>query len=305
MAARACNLPIPTVSGWHWRAASRLKNPIKSSPSISRSPATLVVSMKAKSGFSINLGPQRRRRLSLSAVANPTDEESTISDVSSSTTAEGQLLPAIITRMKGNVGLQIAAGVFLALTMVLIFVREIVARKRKRNQEGSVADLVRRGQLKSHKRTISTPLRYEDPFNNPMVKVNKSKSSVEMCGKVYGLVPLTLTAQQQSSHQRRRSRVYQWKRPTVFLKEGDPLPANVDPDTVRWIPANHPFATTVSDIDEDLARNNVHLQSGVPYRVRAEHEALQKKLEAQQADQRQNLAKEWSSSDNSELEEQE
>lgn len=128
----------------------------------------------------------------------------------------------------------------------------------------------------------STPLKYEDPFNNPMVKVSKSNSTVEMCGKVYRLAPVTLTDELQTVHQKRRSRAYQWKRPTIFLKEGESVPPDVDPDTVRWIPANHPFATTSSDIDEDLAQTNVHQKHGVPFRIKAEHEALQKKLEALQ-----------------------
>ena len=128
----------------------------------------------------------------------------------------------------------------------------------------------------------SSPLKYEDPFNNPLVKVSKSNSTVEMCGKVYRLAPVTLTKDQQAIHQRRRSRAYQWKRPTIFLKEGDPIPPDVDPDTVRWIPTNHPFATTASDIDEDLAQNNVYQKHGVPFRIKAEHEALQRKLEALQ-----------------------
>lgn len=115
-----------------------------------------------------------------------------------------------------------------------------------------------------------------------MVKVGKGNSTVEMCGKVYRLAPVTLTKDQQAIHQRRRSRAYQWKRPKVFLKEGDSIPPDVDPDTVRWIPANHPFATTTSDIDEDLAQNNVYQKHGVPFRIQAEHEALQKKLEALQ-----------------------
>ena len=126
------------------------------------------------------------------------------------------------------------------------------------------------------------PLKYDDPFNNPLVKVGKSNSSVEMCGKVYRLAPVTLTEEQQSIHQKRRSRAYQWKRPTIFLKEGDSIPPDVDPDTVRWIPANHPFATTATDIDEDLAQNNVRQKHGVPFRIKAEHEALQRKLEALQ-----------------------
>lgn len=69
----------------------------------------------------------------------------------------------------------------------------------------------------------------------------------------------------------------------MFLKEGDSIPPDVDPDTIRWIPANHPFATTASDIDEDLAQNNVYQKHGVPFRIQAEHEALQRKLEALQS----------------------
>ncbi|KAL2346153.1 hypothetical protein Fmac_000153 [Flemingia macrophylla] len=158
--------------------------------------------------------------------------------------------------------------------------------KRKKEPPGSVADLVRRGQLRSDRRGISRPLKYEDPFNNPFVKVGKSDSTVEMCGKVYRLAPVTLTQEQQATHQRRRSRAYQWKRPTIFLKEGDSVPPDVDPDTVRWIPANHPFATTATDLDEDLAQNNVYQKHGVPFRIQAEHEALQRKLEALQNGQK-------------------
>ena len=128
----------------------------------------------------------------------------------------------------------------------------------------------------------SRPLKYEDPFNNPFVKVGKSDSTVEMCGKVYRLAPVTLTQEQQATHQKRRLRAYQWKRPTIFLREGDLVPPDVDPDTVRWIPANHPFATTATDLDEDLAQNNVYQKHGVPFRIQAEHEALQKKLKALQ-----------------------
>ncbi len=114
------------------------------------------------------------------------------------------------------------------------------------------------------------------------MKVGKSNSTIEMCGKVYRLAPVTLTEEQQAIHQKRRSRAYQWKRPTVFLKEGESVPPDVDPDSIRWIPANHPFATTASEIDEDMAQNNVHQKHGVPFRIRAEHEALQRKLEALQ-----------------------
>ncbi|XP_022857673.1 protein MULTIPLE CHLOROPLAST DIVISION SITE 1-like [Olea europaea var. sylvestris] len=75
-----------------------------------------------------------------------------------------------------------------------------------------------------------------------MVKVSKINSTVEMWGKLYRLAPVTLPKEQQSIHQKRRSHAYQWKRPTMFL-EGDSVPPGVDPNTVRWIPSNHPFAT--------------------------------------------------------------
>ncbi|KAJ1397723.1 protein MULTIPLE CHLOROPLAST DIVISION SITE 1 isoform X2 [Sesbania bispinosa] len=171
---------------------------------------------------------------------------------------------------------------------VVVLVALVKVLSRKKERPGSVADLVRRGQLRSDRRGISRPLKYEDPFNNPLVKVGKSNSTVQMCGKVYRLAPVTLTKEQQAIHQRRRSRAYQWKRPTMFLKEGDSVPPDVDPDTIRWIPANHPFATTATDIDEDLAQNNVYQKDGVPFRIQAEHEALQRKLEALQNEQKLN-----------------
>ncbi|KAF7817704.1 protein MULTIPLE CHLOROPLAST DIVISION SITE 1 [Senna tora] len=169
-----------------------------------------------------------------------------------------------------------------AIAILVTAVRVFVGRKSRYKRSGSVADLVRRGQLRYDTRGISRPLKYEDPFNNPLVKVSKSNSTVEMCGKLYRLAPVTLTQEQQAIHQRRRSRAYQWKRPTLFLKEGDLLPPDVDPDTIRWIPANHPFATTSADIDEHLAQNNVYQKHGVPSRIQAEHEALHRKLEALQ-----------------------
>jgi len=101
-----------------------------------------------------------------------------------------------------------------------------------------------------------------------------------MFGKEYRLAPVRLTKEQQEMHQKRRSRAYQWKRPTVFLREGDSLPPDVDPDTVRWIPANHPFAAASSEVDEETAKQNVYQKDGVPSRVKAEHEALQARLEA-------------------------
>ncbi|KAG5542728.1 hypothetical protein RHGRI_015744 [Rhododendron griersonianum] len=192
-------------------------------------------------------------------------------------------LPPVVFVMKRQPGSNFAIAFCILATILFISVRVHMAKKARHSRPGSVADLVRRGQLRSDRRGISTPLKYEDPFNNPLVKVGKSDSTVEMCGKVYRLAPVTLTREQQAIHQKRRSRAYQWKRPTVFLREGDPVPPDVDPDTIRWIPANHPFATTASDIDEDLAQNNVYQKHGVPFRIQAEHEALQRKLEALQS----------------------
>lgn len=194
-------------------------------------------------------------------------------------------LPPVIFMMKRQPGSNFAVGVFILATILFISLKAHMVKKARYSRPGSVADLVRRGQLRSDRRGISTPLMYEDPFNNPMVKVGKGNSTVEMCGKVYRLAPVTLTKDQRAIHQKRRSRAYQWKRPTVFLREGDPVPPDVDPDTIRWIPANHPFATTASDIDEDLAQNNVYQKHGVPFRIQAEHEALQRKLEALQSQQ--------------------
>lgn len=197
-------------------------------------------------------------------------------------------LPPVVFVMKRQSGTNFAIGLCILATILVIAVRVYVVKKSRYSHPGSVADLVRRGQLRSDRRGISAPLKYEDPFNNPLVKVGKSTSTIEMCGKVYRLAPVTLTKEQQTIHQKRRSHAYQWKRPTIFLREGDPIPPDVDPDTIRWIPANHPFATTASDIDEDLAQNNMYQKHGVPFRIQAEHEALQRKLEALQSGQKLN-----------------
>lgn len=193
------------------------------------------------------------------------------------------ILPPVVYVMKMPPQNKFIMGLCIAAMVLFIGVRNHMANKAaKRRQPGSVADLVRRGQLRSDRRGISTPLKYEDPFDNPLVKISKNNSTVEMCGKVYKLAPVMLTKEQQAVHQKRRSRAYQWKRPSIFLKEGDPIPPDVDPDTIRWIPANHPFATTNSEIDEDLAQTNVYQKHGVPFRIQAEHEALQKRLESLQ-----------------------
>ncbi|KAG2303426.1 hypothetical protein Bca4012_062186 [Brassica carinata] len=214
------------------------------------------------------------------------DSESSILKLRSMVTT----LPPVIFVMKKSSGNSVWIGISIVATVLLASLRAYAIRKSRDNRPpGSVSDLVRRGQLRSgDRRGISKSLNYEDPFNNPFVKLGKGSSTVEMCGKVYKLAPVTLTEKEQSIHQKRRSRAYQWKRPTVFLKEGDTVPPDVDPDTVRWIPANHPFATTVSDIDQDLAQNNVYQKQGVPFRIRAEHEAMQKKLEALQNEEKLN-----------------
>ncbi|XVE94376.1 hypothetical protein REPUB_Repub02eG0003300 [Reevesia pubescens] len=196
--------------------------------------------------------------------------------------------PPVVFLMKRFPRNNFTIGLCIAIAIMVVAVRAYMARNSRRSHPGSVADLVRRGQLRSDRRGISRPLKYDDPFNNPLVKVGKSNSTVEMCGKLYRLAPVTLTEEQQAIHQKRRSRAYQWKRPTIFLKEGDSIPPDVDPDTIRWIPANHPFATTASDIDEDLAQNNVYQKHGVPFRIQAEHEALQRKLEALQNEEKLN-----------------
>lgn len=102
---------------------------------------------------------------------------------------------------------------------------------------------------------------------------------VRMYGKLFRVTPVTLTNEKRMSHQTRRVQAYRWKRPVVFLSEGEPVPEGVDPEEVRWIPANHPFATTTNYIDEDLALQNVMQVRGVPSRLKAQHEALRKKME--------------------------
>ena len=66
------------------------------------------------------------------------------------------------------------------------------------------------------------------------------------------------------------------------LKKGTQslLSPDFDPDTVQWIPTNHPFSTTARDINEYLAQTNVHQKHGVPFRIKAKHEVMQRKLEA-------------------------
>ncbi|CAL1383618.1 unnamed protein product [Linum trigynum] len=224
--------------------------------------------------------------------ANDSPDSKTLVVVAKLQAAISPLSP-FISSMKTYAGCNSKAIWLSTATAIFLFIAVRVyvgmTQKSKHNRPGTVADLVRRGQLRSDRRAQGiSSLKYEDPFNNPYVKLGKSNSTVEMCGKVYKLSPVTLTKEEQAIHQRRRSRAYQWKRPTMFLKEGDSIPPDVDPESVRWIPANHPFATTSSDIDESLAQTNVYQKHGVPFRIQAEHEALQRKLEGLQQDQKLN-----------------
>lgn len=189
-------------------------------------------------------------------------------------------VPPAVASIQRNIGPNFVAGFCLGIAVLAAVARQVIIRSRERDNRGSVADLVRRGQLKSGQRGTAKLRTYDDPFNNPLVKIDEDASTAQMFGKEYRLAPVRLTKEQQELHQKRRSRAYQWKRPTVFLREGDSLPPHVDPDTVRWIPANHPFAAASSEVDEETAKQNVYQKDGVPSRVKAEHEALQARLEA-------------------------
>ncbi|CAL5069608.1 unnamed protein product [Urochloa decumbens] len=189
-------------------------------------------------------------------------------------------VPPAVASIRRNIGPNFVAGFCLGIAVLAAVARQVIIRSRERDNRGSVADLVRRGQLKSGQRGTAKLRTYDDPFNNPLVKIDEDTSTAKMFGKEYRLAPVRLTKEQQEMHQKRRSRAYQWKRPTVFLREGDSLPADVDPDTVRWIPANHPFTAASSEVDEETAKQNVYQKDGVPSRVKAEHEALQARLEA-------------------------
>ncbi|CAN6236042.1 unnamed protein product [Urochloa humidicola] len=184
-------------------------------------------------------------------------------------------VPPAVASIRRNIGPNFVAGFCLGIAVLAAFARQVIVRSRQNDNTGSVADLVRRGQLKSGQRGTAKLRTYDDPFNNPLVKIDEDTSTAKMFGKEYRLAPVRLTKEQQEMHQKRRSRAYQWKRPTVFLREGDSLPPDVDPDTVRWLPANHPFTAASSEVDEETAKQNVYQKDGVPSRVKAEHEALQ------------------------------
>ncbi|GJN01939.1 hypothetical protein PR202_ga19244 [Eleusine coracana subsp. coracana] len=189
-------------------------------------------------------------------------------------------VPPAVASIRKNIGLNFVTGFCLGVAVLAAVARQVIIRSRECDNKGSVADLVRRGQLKSGQRGSAKLCTYDDPFNNPLVKIDEGTSTAQMFGKEYRLSPVRLTKEQQAMHQKRRSRAYQWKRPTVFLREGDSLPPDVDPDTVRWIPANHPFAAASSEVDEETAKQNIYQKDGVPSRIKAEHEALQTRLEA-------------------------
>jgi len=189
-------------------------------------------------------------------------------------------LPSLFMQIRRNIGPNFVAGFCLGIAVLAAVARKVKIRSREHDNRGSVADLVRRGQLKSGQQGNAKLRTYDDPFNNTLVKIDEDSSTAQMLGKEYRLAPVRLTKEQQEMHQKRRSRAYQWKRPTVFLREGDSLPPDVDPDTVRWIPANHPFAAASSEVDEETAKQNVYQRNGVPSRVKAEHETLQARLKA-------------------------
>lgn len=189
-------------------------------------------------------------------------------------------VPPAVVSIRKNIGLNSVAGFCFGIAFLAAVARQVIIRTQHQDNSGSVADLVRRGHLKSGQRGIAKPRVYNDPFNNSLVKIDEGTSTAQMFGKEYRVAPVRLTNEQQAMHQKRRSHAYQWKRPTVFLKEGDPLPPDVDPDTVRWIPVNHPFAAGSVEVDEETAKRNVYQKDGVPSRVKAEHEALRARLEA-------------------------
>lgn len=55
-------------------------------------------------------------------------------------------------QMRKHLGNNFAIGLFITIAFFAIAVRQILARKTRYNQQGSVADLVKRGQLRSDRR---------------------------------------------------------------------------------------------------------------------------------------------------------
>lgn len=194
---------------------------------------------------------------------------------------EDVIVSSLVTeapQISRGVPMNLAAGVGVTAAVIMMAALGFMAKPRD-DGGGSVSDLIKRGQLRAD-RGDGRPLKYEDPFNNPLVggKAGGKNSVVRMYGKLFRVAPVTLTNEKRVSHQNRRVQAYRWKRPVVFLSEGEPVPQGVDPEEVRWIPTNHPFATTTNYIDEDLALQNVMQVRGVPSRLKAEHEALRKKM---------------------------
>ncbi|CAK9193886.1 unnamed protein product [Sphagnum troendelagicum] len=190
---------------------------------------------------------------------------------------ESSVAASVSPQTERGLPMNLAAGVGVTAAVFMMAVLGFLAKPRE-NQVGSVSDLVKRGQLRSDRGADSRTLKFEDPFNYPLVKVGKKNPIVKMCGKLFRLAPVTLTEEKRASHQNRRVQAYKWKRPSLFLVEGEPVPEGVDPEEVRWIPSNHPFATTKNYIEEGLAQQNMYQTRGVPSRVKAEHEALRKKM---------------------------
>ncbi|KAL5552673.1 hypothetical protein UlMin_040074 [Ulmus minor] len=174
--------------------------------------------------------------------------------------------------MKRKMGSSFVIGSCIATVFLVFVMKAFMGKKSRESCHSSVAYLAKHGHLRFDRRDIMMTC-----FNNPMIKVGKKNSTVEMCGKVYHLAPVTLTEEEQTTHQRRRFKGIQ-----------SLMSPNVDFDTVRWIPVSHPFATTARDIDEDLAQINVHQKHGVPFRIKAKHEVMQRKLEALHSEQKLN-----------------
>ncbi|CAM6113781.1 unnamed protein product [Calypogeia fissa] len=210
--------------------------------------------------------------------------EARVSDVqTASQTSEANSGNATLTstssppsQSQGGLPVNLVAGVGITAAVLMMTLLGFMAKPSSNG--GSVADLIKRGQLRSDRGTNFKNLNYDDPFNNPLVRMGDKNPIVKMCGKLFRLAPVTLTEEKVLKHQNRRIHAYKWRRPMVFLNEGEPVPEGVDPEEVRWIPSNHPFATTTNSIDEDMAQKNVYQTKGVPSRVRAEHEALRKRI---------------------------
>ena len=54
--------------------------------------------------------------------------------------------------MRKHIGKNFAIGLFITIAFLVIAVRQLLSRRTRYNQQGSVADLVKRGQLRSDRR---------------------------------------------------------------------------------------------------------------------------------------------------------